>query len=47
MARIEADDLRKVFRAPDKRPGLAGSLRHLVERRYTEKVAVDGISLRV
>ncbi|HUX71885.1 MAG TPA: ATP-binding cassette domain-containing protein [Cellulomonadaceae bacterium] len=47
MARIEADDLRKVFRGPDKRPGLAGSLRHLVERRYTEKVAVDSISLRV
>jgi viologen exporter family transport system ATP-binding protein len=47
VARIEADDLRKVFRSPDKRPGLAGSLRHLVERTYTEKVAVDGISLRV
>ena len=47
MARIEADDLRKVFRRPDKGPGLAGSLRHLVERRYTEKAAVDGISLRV
>jgi ABC-2 type transport system ATP-binding protein len=47
VARIEADDLRKVFRRPDKGPGLAGSLRHLVERRYTETAAVDGISLRV
>lgn len=47
MARIEADDLRKTFRRPDKGPGLAGSLRHLVDRRYTETVAVDGVSLRV
>jgi ABC-2 type transport system ATP-binding protein len=44
---IEASDLRRVFRRPDKGPGLKGSLRHLVERRYTENVAVDGINLRV
>jgi len=44
---IEAADLRRVFRRPDKGPGLKGSLRHLVERRYTEKVAVDGIDLQV
>lgn len=47
MALIEVDELRKVFRRPDKRPGLAGSVRHLVERRYTDKVAVDDIDLRI
>ena len=47
MALIEADQLRKVFRRPKKRPGLAGSVRHLVEtlevfRHYN----VEFISLR-
>ena len=47
MTIIEARDLTKVFRQPDKAPGLKGSLRHLVVRDYTEKVAVDHISLDV
>ncbi len=47
VALIEASELRRVFRRADKGPGLRGSLRHLVERRYTENVAVDGIDLRV
>ncbi len=47
MTLIEAYDLRRVFRRPDKSPGLKGSLRHLVERKYTEKVAVDGINLEI
>jgi len=47
MALIEAEDLTKSFRQADKDPGLAGSLRHLVRRRYQEKLAVDHISLRV
>lgn len=47
MPLIEATQLRKVFRRPDKRPGLAGSVRHLVERKFTDKVAVDGIDLAI
>ncbi len=47
MPLIEAIQLRKVFRRPDKRPGLAGSLRHLVERKYTDKLAVDDIDLTI
>lgn len=47
MALIEADQLRKVFRRPEKRPGLAGSVRHLVERKFVEKVAVDDIDLTI
>ena len=44
---IEVAQLRKVFRRPDKRPGLAGSVRHLVERKFVDKVAVDDIDLRI
>ena len=44
---IEVAQLRKVFRRPDKGPGLAGSVRHLVERKFVDKVAVDDIDLRI
>ena len=47
MPLIEVAELRKVFRRPDKRPGLAGSVRHLFERRFTDKVAVDDIDLTI
>ena len=47
MALIEVDQLRKVFRRPEKRPGLAGSVRHLVERKFVEKVAVDDVDLTI
>ncbi|MDM7853554.1 ABC transporter ATP-binding protein [Cellulomonas alba] len=47
MSLIEVAQLRKVFRRADKKPGLAGSVRHLVERRFVDKVAVDDIDLRV
>jgi ABC-2 type transport system ATP-binding protein len=47
MALVEADGLTKVFRRPDKGPGLRGSLRHLAVRRHRETVAVDGVDLRV
>ncbi|MCS7476474.1 ATP-binding cassette domain-containing protein [Umezawaea endophytica] len=47
MALVEARRLTKVFRRPDKPPGLAGSLRHLVSRKYVEKVAVDGVDLSI
>jgi len=44
---LEARGLTKVFRQPDKRPGLRGSLRHLVRPQWNERVAVDGIDLTV
>jgi ABC-2 type transport system ATP-binding protein len=44
---IEVAQLRKVFRRPDKRPGLSGSVRHLVERKFIDKVAVDDINLTI
>jgi ABC-2 type transport system ATP-binding protein len=44
---IQAVGLRKVFRKPEKAPGFRGSLRHLVQRRYSEHVAVDGIDLAI
>jgi ABC-2 type transport system ATP-binding protein len=47
MALVEARQLTKVFRRPDKPPGLAGALRHLVSRRYVEKVAVDHVDLSI
>ncbi|MGY4643758.1 ABC transporter ATP-binding protein [Cellulomonas sp. URHB0016] len=47
MKLIEAEDLRKTFRRPDKKPGLKGSVRHLFERKFTDKVAVDGVDLAV
>ncbi|WP_428966202.1 ABC transporter ATP-binding protein [Micromonospora fluostatini] len=44
---IEAHGLTKTFRMPDKRPGLTGSLRHLVRPRHRSHTAVDGIDLTV
>ncbi|NLT57080.1 MAG: ATP-binding cassette domain-containing protein [Actinomycetales bacterium] len=47
MPVIEARELTKVFRRPDKSEGLRGSLRHLVTRRYTTTSAVDHVSLSI
>ena len=47
MPIIEARDLTKVFRRPDKGPGLAGAVRHLFARRFQDKVAVDHIDLSI
>ncbi|GAA0794360.1 ABC transporter ATP-binding protein [Spirilliplanes yamanashiensis] len=47
MALVEARGLTKVFRRPDKAPGLKGALRQLVVRRFTEKVAVDHVDLAI
>lgn len=44
---ISAEALRKVFRVYDRRPGLLGSLRDVVDRRYRELVAVDDVDLVV
>jgi ABC-type uncharacterized transport system ATPase subunit len=47
MALIEALGLTKVFRRPDKQPGLKGAAKHLVQRKYSEHVAVRGLDLVV
>jgi ABC-2 type transport system ATP-binding protein len=47
MPLIEAVGLRKVFRRPDKDPGLRGALRHLVRRRFEDHVAVADLNLTV
>jgi ABC-2 type transport system ATP-binding protein len=47
MPVIEARGLTKVFRRPVKGEGLAGSVKHLFTRNYTDHVAVDHIDLTV
>ncbi|WP_436534374.1 ABC transporter ATP-binding protein [Actinoplanes sp. HUAS TT8] len=47
MPIVEARGLTKVFRRPDKGPGLAGSVKHLFTRRYRDKVAVDHVDLSI
>ena len=42
-----AEGLTKAYRVPVREPGLLGGLRGVVAPRYAEKVAVDGIDLRV
>ncbi len=44
---IELRGLRKVYRVPEKDPGLLGSLKSLWSRRYRDVVAVDGIDLEI
>jgi ABC-2 type transport system ATP-binding protein len=47
MPLIEATGLTKKFRTAVKEPGLAGSLKHFVTRKYQDKLAVDHIDLSV
>jgi ABC-2 type transport system ATP-binding protein len=47
MALLEARELTKVFRVPDKEPGLAAAVRQLYRRRYRQKVAVNGVDLSI
>lgn len=47
MTAIECSGLRKVFVSLKKQPGVAGSLRSLVSRETTEKVAVEGLTLQI
>ena len=44
---VEARELTKFFRVPDKEAGLAGSVKHLMTRRYRHKIAVDRVNLRI
>jgi ABC-2 type transport system ATP-binding protein len=47
MALVEVRGLTKTFRRPDKGPGLKGSLKHLVQRRFTTMTAVDDVDLSI
>jgi ABC-2 type transport system ATP-binding protein len=47
MPIIQADNLVKVYRVFQKKPGLGGALRGLVKREYKEVRAVDGVSFTI
>ncbi|MFI5910703.1 ATP-binding cassette domain-containing protein [Dactylosporangium sp. NPDC051541] len=47
MALVEATQLTKVFRRPEKDPGLRGAVKHLFTRQFTDKVAVDHVDLSI
>ncbi len=47
MAQIEVDQLGKVFRVPEREGGFKAALRSLVNRRYREVRAVDGVGFNV
>jgi ABC-2 type transport system ATP-binding protein len=47
MAQIEVGGLKKYYRVHHKEPGLLGSLRGFVHRRYRDVKAVDDIGLRI
>jgi ABC-2 type transport system ATP-binding protein len=44
---IVVRDLRKVYRVPEREPGLGAAVRSLIRRRYRDVLAVDGISFDV
>jgi ABC-2 type transport system ATP-binding protein len=44
---IQVEALRKVYRVPEKKPGLRGALASLFHREYKEVRAVDGISFTI
>ncbi len=47
MPAIVVDQLSKLYRIPKKDPGLGGAVKALFRPRFSEKVAVDGISFSV
>src|SRR5256885_3788150 len=47
MPIIQAENLAKIYRVFQKKPGLTGALRALVRREYKEVRAVDGVSFTV
>lgn len=47
MSIVQARQLTKVFRVPDKAPGLAAAVGHLFTRRFHDKVAVDHVDLSI
>ena len=47
MPIVEAHQLTKVFRRPEKQPGLKGAVKHLFVRKFTDKTAVDHVDLSI
>src|SRR5512133_1274710 len=47
MRQIEVEQLRKVFRVPEREGGLRAALRGLFRRRYKEVKAVEGVSFGI
>jgi ABC-2 type transport system ATP-binding protein len=47
MAIISVKDLRKYYRIHEKEPGIAGTIKSLFNRKYTDAKAVDGISFEI
>ena len=47
MPIVQAQDLSKQFLVADKQPGLAGTLRHVLRRRYREVEAVRKLSFSI
>ncbi|MEB3165533.1 MAG: ATP-binding cassette domain-containing protein [Cyanobacteriota bacterium] len=47
MVQISARGLGRIYRVADKRPGLAGTVRHLLQRRYRDVEAVREVSFSV
>src|SRR5437763_16781425 len=47
MPIIQADNLVKVYRVFQKKPGLGGAVRGLVRREYKQVRAVDGVSFQI
>src|SRR3954451_1113688 len=47
MPIIQADNLAKIYRVFQKKPGLTGALRGLVHREYKQVRAVDGVSFAI
>ncbi len=47
MGTVEADNLSKTYRVADKQPGLGGTLRHFLHRRYREVHAVRDVSFSI
>ncbi|MEM6394132.1 MAG: ATP-binding cassette domain-containing protein [Planctomycetota bacterium] len=47
MAIVEARELRKTYRVADKAPGMRGTMRHLLRRKYRDIEAVRGINLKI
>ncbi|MFK7692693.1 ATP-binding cassette domain-containing protein [Paenibacillus sp. HJGM_3] len=47
MNQIVVEELTKTFKVAIKEPGLKGAIKHLIQQKYQEKTAVNGINLTI
>lgn len=47
MSIINAKELSKIYRVSEKQPGIAGTFRHLLQRKHREITAVNQISFSI